>query len=451
MKILLLSGGSGRRLWPLSNRIRSKQFLKLLSMENNQYESMLQRVCRQLDSVGLLSSTHIITTQDQVEIIHNQLENHIPIISEPVPKGTFSAISLAVTSFNTTLLTNLEECVCVLPVDIFVELSFYQLVTETPHFLQKSKADLAHIGVKPRFSSDQFGYIVPDIKKTDDYYHIGHFIEKPSPKKALQLIKKNALWNCGVYVFSIRFMLQFLKDKGLPTHHNDMLENYDELPNLSFDHVVAEESNRSIVIPYQGEWDDIGTWGAISKQMKSYAVGPCELTADTVNTHIINELSQPIHVIGISDSMIVAGPDGILVANKKRSSEVKKLITDVPPRYAEKRWGSYKVLEESITSEGKHSLTKVVNVLPGRNISYQFHQERKEIWTVISGTGEIILNDQLSRIKAGDVFQIPQGSKHAVKADTSLQFIEVQLGSKVLEEDITRITYSWEEAVRFCK
>ncbi|MFG6494875.1 sugar phosphate nucleotidyltransferase [Fictibacillus sp. UD] len=452
MKILLLSGGSGKRLWPLSNQIRSKQFLKLLSTKNNKYESMLQRVCRHLDSVGLLSSTSIITCQDQVDMIYNQLENKVPLIIEPVQKGTFSAISLAITSFNSLPKTNVEDLVCVLPVDTFAEVSFYHLLKRIPHILQKSQADLAHLGVEPQFPSDQFGYIVPDrnTNKTDDNYQISHFIEKPSTNIALQLIKKNALWNCGVYVFSIRYMIQFLKHLSFPTDYDQMLKIYRELPDVSFDQMVAQQSKRSIVIPYQGQWDDIGTWGALSRHMKSHEIGPCKLSQDSVNTHIINELHQPICVIGISDSMVVAGPDGILVAPKKRSSDVKKFITDEPPRYVEKRWGNYRVLEKSITNEGKQSITKMINILPGCNISYQWHKERQEIWTIVSGTGEFILNNQLTSIKAGDVLQIAQGSKHAVKAVTPLQIIEVQLGSLLSEEDITRITYSWEEAVQLC-
>ncbi|KZE69016.1 hypothetical protein AWM68_01750 [Fictibacillus phosphorivorans] len=450
MKILLLSGGSGKRLWPLSNQIRSKQFLKLLSTEKNKYESMLQRVCRHLDSVGLLTSTHIITCQDQEDLMNNQLDYPVPLIIEPVAKGTFSAISLAVTSFNSQPKSNVEEWVCVLPVDTFADLSFYHLLTQIPHILQNSKADLAHLGVEPQFPSDQFGYIVP-ANKTGDYYSISHFIEKPSTHIALQLIKKNALWNCGVYVFSIKYMLQFLKDLSLPTDYDQMQKIYGELPDISFDQMVAQKSNHSIVIPYQGQWEDIGTWGAFSKHMRSQVMGPGKLSQDSINTHIINELQQPIYVIGITDSMIVAGPDGILVANKEQSSVVKSFITDEPPRYVEKWWGNYKILEKSMTNEGKQSLTKIINVLPGCNISYQWHKERQEIWTIVSGTGEFILNDQLTSIKTGDVLQIAKGSRHAVKAVTPLQIIEVQLGSLLSEEDITRITYSWEEAVQLCK
>jgi mannose-1-phosphate guanylyltransferase len=163
MKILLLSDGAGRRLWPLSNQIRAKQFLKLLSREDNTNESMLQRVCRQLEEAGLFSSTYIITSQGQQDIIQNQVASPLPIISEPSQKGTFSAVSLAVAYLHSKEETGLDETICVLPVDVFADLFFFHLINKMPSILAKSLAELAHIGVEPDFPSDQLVYIVPGI------------------------------------------------------------------------------------------------------------------------------------------------------------------------------------------------------------------------------------------------------------------------------------------------
>jgi mannose-1-phosphate guanylyltransferase len=449
MRILLLSGGAGRRLWPLSNKVRSKQFLMLLSTEENKRESMLQRVCGQLDEVGLLSMTHILTSQDQEDLIRNQLEVPVQIISEPSQQGTFAAISLAVSYLHSKQDAGQNEKICVLPVDAFADISFFHLIKKIPSILTKSKADLVHIGAKPEFPSDQLGYIVPRItKKSEGYYPITYFIEKPEYRIAEELIGKNALWNCGVYGFSLKFMLQVLNKNGLSQEYDQLLAVYHKLPKVSFDVAVAEHNRRSIVVPYKGQWKDIGTWNAFSEQMDSRIIGPCKVSGNSSNTHVVNELSQPVHVIGISDSMIVAGPDGILVADKKKCSEVKAQITDEQPRYVEKRWGSYRIIEKSTSVYELQSITKIVNVLPNRNISFHLHQDRQEIWTVISGSGQVIVNNQLRTIKAGDVIQIPIGAKHAIKALTSLTFIEVQLGVNVSEKDIIRITYSWEEAIQ---
>ncbi|MFE1245264.1 sugar phosphate nucleotidyltransferase [Fictibacillus sp. NPDC058756] len=451
MKILLLSGGAGRRLWPLSNKVRAKQFLKLLSRENNRNESMLQRVCRQLEEVGLFSNTYIITSQDQQDLIQNQVAAPMPIISEPSQKGTFSAVSLAVAYLHSKQEAGLDETICVLPIDAFADLSFFHLINQMPSILAKSLAELAHIGVEPEFPSDQLGYIVPNItEQSNDYFQVTHFIEKPNMKKAAELIKKKALWNCGVYGFNMSFMLQLQKEKGISTQYDELLSVYNNLPKLSFDVAVAEHSKRSIVVPYSGQWKDIGTWKKISEHMPSTVTGRGMLSDDSINTHVVNELSQPVHVIGISDSMIVAGADGILVADKSRCAEVKLQHTKEMPRYVEKRWGSYKVLEKIDAADEQQSVTKFVNVLPNCNISLHVHHNRQEIWTILSGSGEVIVNSQLHSIKAGDVIQIPIGFKHSIKALTPLKFIEVQIGDEINENDILRITYSWDEAVQQC-
>jgi mannose-1-phosphate guanylyltransferase len=451
MKILLLSGGAGRRLWPLSNKIRAKQFLKLLSTDNNDKESMLQRVCRQLEAAGLISNTYIITNQHQKDLIQNQVAAPIPIISEPSQKGTFSAVSLAVAYLHSKQETGLDETICVLPVDAFADISFFYLINQMPSILAKSLAELAHIGVEPEFPSDQLGYIVPNItEQSNDFFQITCFIEKPNKKKAGELIKKKALWNCGVYSFKMSFMLQLLKDKGIPTKYDELLSVYNKLPKLSFDVAVAEHSRGSIVVPYSGQWKDIGTWKAISEHMPSTVTGRGMLSGGSINTHVVNELSQLVHVIGISDSIIVAGTDGILVADKTRCAEVKLQHTNEMPRYVEKRWGSYKVLEKIDAADEQQSVTKFVNVLPNCNISLHVHQNRQEIWTILSGSGEVIVDSQLHSIRAGDVIRIPIGCNHSIKAITPLMFIEVQMGVEINENDILRITYSWDEAVQQC-
>ena len=451
MKILLLSGGSGKRLWPLSNQVRSKQFLKLLKTEDGIYESMIQRVCRQLDSMGLLPSTYIVTCQNQVDIIKNQIGTQLEIICEPIQRGTFPAISLASTYLHSKLRVESDETICVLPVDSFVELDFYQLLKKIPNALNQSQTNLALLGVAPQFPSDQFGYIVPKLNSKEDYYPISHFFEKPDQNEAQKLIKKNALWNCGVFVFPLKFMLSYLKNKGLPTDYSKLLDIYEQLSLISFDYEVVERTPKSIVIPYNGVWKDLGSWSAFAEQFENKIIGKGEVSEDSIDTHIVNELSLPIHVIGISSSIIAASPDGILIAAKLKSSEIKQVIKNNRPMYEEKRWGSYRVLDQFMTDDGMESLTKMIKVMPGKNISYQSHNLRQEIWTVLSGTGEFILNEQFCSIHSGDVLKIPAGAKHAVKSITHLEIIEVQLGTRIDEEDIIRHTDSWEEAMKQCK
>jgi mannose-1-phosphate guanylyltransferase len=451
MKILLLSGGSGKRLWPLSNQVRSKQFLKLLKNENGIYESMIQRVCRQLDSNGLLSSTYIVTCQNQVEIIKNQIGDSINIICEPMQRGTFPSISLASTFLFSILQTDLDEIIIVLPVDALVEETFYQHIKIMPHILNESKANLALVGVPPQFPSNQYGYIVPEKLNQKTYDQISQFIEKPDESEAKKLIKKNALWNCGVFAFPLKFILSTLRSKGLPIDYQQLLQIYKELSTISFDYEVAEKTPHSIVVPFNGSWKDVGSWLSMTEALEDKIIGMGSISEDSTETYVINELALPIHVIGISKSIIVAGHDGVLIADKNKSKNIKSMIKSNPPMYEEKRWGSYRVLSRSLTVEGMETQTKILKVTPGKNTSYQTHNLRQETWTIISGTGEFILNDHCFPIHAGDTLVIPKGVKHGVKAITPLEIIEVQLGTKVDEEDIIKYTDSWEDAIKQCK
>ncbi len=445
MKILLLAGGVGKRLWPLSNHVRSKQFLKLLRNDHDQLESTIQRICRQLDSLGLLDSTSIITCQDQVEIIRNQIGDDVQLICEPYQKGTFASIALASTFLHSKFLIEPDETICVLPADCFADASFFQLINLFPNCLRLSRAKLSLIGVPPTFPSNQFGYIVPNMNQPAQYYPIEQFIEKPDPTLAQTLINKQALWNCGVFAFPLTFILEYLKDKGMSVDYQQLLASYQQLPTISFDHEVVEKTSDTVVIPFYGLWKDLGSWSSITEQLDLNIMGKGNLSTDSTNVHIVNELSLPIHVIGLSNSIIAASPDGILIADKKQSHRIKEMTKDELPMYVEKRWGIYQILYQKRTEQGEESLTKLIKVESGRNMSYHSHCWRKEIWTVLSGCGEFILDDQLFLIHSGDVLKIPVGAKHGVKAIAPLELIEVQIGSNLDENDIICYADSWEE------
>ncbi|WP_047153286.1 sugar phosphate nucleotidyltransferase [Aneurinibacillus tyrosinisolvens] len=452
MKIILLAGGSGKRLWPLSNEIRSKIFLKLLKTENGGRESMIQRVCRQLDAAGLLPSTQIVTHQSQIEIMRNQIGDAMPIISEPYKRGTFTAVALATAYLHSKVHANTDEIVCVIPVDLFAESSFFTIVNKLPDILAHSGAELALLGTIPKSPSSQFGYIVPETNRAMDYYPVARFVEKPTERKARNLIKKNALWNCGIFAFSMKFMLSQLEKRDLPLSYEEMVTRYERLPELGFDYEVVEKTRHTVVVPYHGTWNDLGSWNALTNNLETNVIGSGHISNDSVNTHVVNELSHPIHVIDVSNIIVAASMDGILVASKKNSNRIKQIIDNAyqRPLYEEKRWGTYSVLDHSRTEKETETLTKKIKLLPGKNISYQLHHKRSEVWIIISGFGQFILNDKLYSIKTGDVLQIPVGAKHGVKAITPLEFIEVQIGTELVEEDITRLAMTWEEAIQYC-
>ncbi|MGZ0087184.1 sugar phosphate nucleotidyltransferase [Geobacillus icigianus] len=453
MEIILLSGGSGKRLWPLSNDARSKQFLKVLENQNGQLQSMVQRVWRQLGNVGLADSAVIATSKSQVDMIQSQLGQSVPIIIEPMRRDTFPAIALASAYLYSVEGIDLNEVVAVLPVDPYVEDRFFDRVKDLEETVLVSGADLALIGVEPTYPSSKYGYIVPTSQSSDgDYLRVSHFREKPTEDKAAALIKQGALWNCGVFAFKLDYLISLLQEKGFPVQYDELVKQYDRLPKISFDYEVVEKTEHIVVLPYDGYWKDLGTWNTLTEEMATNQIGK-GVVADSENTHLINELDLPVTVLGVSNVIVAVSPDGVLVADKAKSPKIKELVNgfDQRPMYEERRWGWYRVLDYTRFEDGREVLTKRIGIAAGKNLSYQMHRYRSEVWTIIRGEGEFALNGEIRSVKPGDVLEIPVGAKHGIKAMTDLELIEVQTGTPLIEEDIIRIYMSWDEVEQFCR
>lgn len=452
MKLVLLSGGSGRRLWPLSNETRSKQFLKLIQTDSGEPESMVQRVWRQLASYQWTNEVYIATNSAQAELIHSQLGEEVPLILEPQKRDTFPAVSLAVTYLRSRVGVDPDEVVIVMPVDACVEETFWEKISDLAEAVAQAGADLALIGAKPTCASTQYGYIVPE-KKTGKkagpsfYQKVARFQEKPTLAQAQTLLKQNAMWNCGVFAFRLGYMIEELRRRGLPDQYQPFYEQYAEMTPISFDYEVVEKAEKVVVVPYDGCWKDLGSWNALTEEMSAHKMGRVILDEESVNTHVINELEIPIVSIGLSDMLIAASMDGILVTSKVKSHLVKEMPLDWGgrPMYEEKRWGSYRVLHVRRVDEHTEVLTKALLLYAGKNLSYQYHRHRSEVWTIISGEGEFVLDGKLTRVAPGDVLKIPVGARHALRATRELELIEVQIGSRLTEEDIVRLAMTWEE------
>jgi len=452
MKLVLLSGGSGKRLWPLSNDARSKQFLKVLENKNGELQSMVQRVWGQLKNVGLADSAVIATSKSQVDMIQSQLGQEVPIIIEPMRRDTFPAIALASVYLYSVEGIRLDEVIAVLPVDPYVEDRFFHRVKDLEETILTSGTDLALIGVEPTYPSAKYGYIVPASKSSDSVYlRVSHFTEKPTEEKAAELIEQGALWNCGVFAFKLDYMISLLKEKGFPIQYEELLKQYERLPKISFDYEVVEKTKHIVVLPYEGYWKDLGTWNTLTEEMATEQIGK-GIIADSENTHLINELDIPVTVLGVSNAIVAVSPDGILVSDKAASPRIKELVNDFDqrPMYEERRWGWYRVLDYTKFEDGREVLTKRIGVAAGKNLSYQMHRHRSEVWTIIKGEGEFALDGEIRFVKPGDVLEIPVGAKHGIKAITDLEFIEVQTGTQLIEEDIVRIYMTWEEVEQHC-
>lgn len=450
MKLVLLSGGSGKRLWPLSNDARSKQFLKVLENENKEMESMVQRVWGQICAVGLDQSTVIATGKQQLDILQSQL-GQVPIIVEPERRDTFPAIALAAAYLYSLKQVDLNETVCILPVDPYVEDRFFERIRDLEDVLNRTDAKIALMGVTPTIPSSKYGYIVPEQGSGDDSHsRVARFTEKPTEEKAKALIADGALWNCGVFAFKLGYLIGLLLERGVPIRYEDLQQDYGKLAKISFDYEVVEKESDIVVIPYDGYWKDLGTWNTLTDNMGASVIGNGILSEDSNNTHLVNELDIPVTIIGIHNAIVAVSPDGILVSDKNASPRIKDMVVpNQRPMYEERTWGWYRVLDYS-KSRDSEVLTKRVCLKAGKHLSYHYHTERTDTLTIVSGEGELVLNEELYILKPGDVFRIPAGSYHGLRAATDMEFIEIQQGDSVKEEDEIDLYGTWEEMEFHC-
>lgn len=434
MKIVLLSGGSGKRLWPLSNEIRSKQFLKVVKSEKNVIESMVQRVYRQLSAATDTTIT-IATSASQVETIKNQLGEKVSVVVEPERRNTFPAIILSSAYLYFEKNCPLDETVLVLPVDPYVDDEYFRMLNTLDKVVRENVADIVLMGVKPTYPSEKYGYIIPEsVDKTAN--PVREFKEKPDVQTAAKYIEQGALWNCGVFAFKLSYLMDIVNSTIKCETFEDVLRQYGSFEKTSFDYAVVEKSESVAVVSYSGEWKDLGTWNTLTEVMGSKPIGDVVVTEDCVNTHVINELEIPVIVMGAKDMVVAASPDGILVADKEQSSYIKQYVDDrkTRPMFEERSWGEYKVLDFAVNEDGTKSLTKRKKIRAGKCIEYQSHQSRSEVITVISGKCVITINDRAHEAYAGDTYAVAEGVRHGLMAVTDTEIIEVQVGKELIAD-----------------
>ena len=433
MNIVLLSGGSGKRLWPLSNDIRSKQFIKLFKKEDGSYESMVQRVYRQIKSVDPDAVVTIATSKSQVSTIHNQLGEEVGISIEPCRKDTFPAIALSAAYLAEVRKINPEEPIVVCPVDPYVENEYFEALKGLSAQADKGEANIVLMGIEPSYPSEKYGYILP--VDNEEISEVKSFKEKPDIETAQKYILQGALWNGGVFAYKLKYILDKAHELIDFTDYFDLFHKYDTLAKISFDYAVLEKEDKIQVMRFAGQWKDIGTWNTLTESMEESTVGNAILNEKCENVHIINELSVPILAMGLHSVVISASPEGILVSDKEQSSYIKPYVDKIDRQimFAEKSWGSFRVIDIE-----NGSMTIKVTLNTGHKMNYHSHKERDEVWIVISGTGKTVVDNISQNIKAGDVITMRAGCRHTVMAETELKLIEVQIGREINIHDKER-------------
>ncbi len=447
MKIILLSGGSGKRLWPLSNDARSKQFLKLLKSPQGELESMVQRIARQISESAIEADITIATSESQYDSILNQLGYSVDVVTEPERRDTFSAIALSASYLIKEKKCDLDEVVVVMPSDSYVEAGYLETIAKMAETVENSSVDMVLMGITPTEPSTKFGYIVPNQDSlSSDLITVNRFTEKPNEERAKELISQGAVWNGGVFAFRLRYIASIIEKYIQADTFAEIRSRYAEFRKISFDYEVVEKAESIALVPYSGEWSDLGTWNSLTEKIEDETIGGVITDGECVNTHVINELNLPVVCLGIKDLVVATSPDGVLVSTKEASVNLKTYADSFKsrPMFEERRWGSYKVMGHEHFSDGYNALTKLLHLKAGKHISYQYHNNREEIWTFLDGEGELVVDGVVTAVKRGSVAHIKVGQKHAVRAITDLQIIEVQSGTELVEEDIIRLDWDWQ-------
>ncbi|SDB18819.1 sugar phosphate nucleotidyltransferase [Butyrivibrio sp. INlla16] len=432
MNIILLSGGSGQRLWPLSNDVRSKQFIKIFKDNSGDYESMVQRVFRQIVEVDPAANITIATSKTQVSAIHNQLGENVGISIEPCRRDTFPAIALASAYLHDVQKVALDEAVVVCPVDPYVDKEYFLTLEKLSKLAETGDANLTLLGIDPTYPSEKYGYIIPENKR--DVSKVVSFKEKPDVETAKDYISKGALWNGGIFAYKLSYLLEKAHEIIDFKDYQDLFDKYATLEKISFDYAVVEKESKISVMRFGGLWKDLGTWNTLTEAMEENVIGKAYLNEKCEGVHVINDMNIPIVVMGLKSAIVAASPDGILVSDKEQSSHIKPYVEKIeqPIMFAEKSWGSYRVLDVE-----KDSMTIKVTLNPGHSMNYHSHERRDEVWSIVRGVGKTIIDGEEQTVRPGDVVNMKAGQKHTIKNDSNeeLQLIEVQLGTDITVDD----------------
>lgn len=454
MKIIILAGGGGTRLFPLSRACYPKQFLKIAGEK-----SLLQQTVERFLIIAKQEEIVIVTNKDYIfhvqEDLHEIGAEKINIITEPTGKNTAPAIALAISYCKDCLNCCEDEILFVSPADHLIKPAekFAELLQQAEQVC-RDKNDIITIGVKPTKPETGYGYIQAAGKVADTVFYVKSFKEKPDKVTAEKyLAEGNYYWNAGMFMFSISRMETELEQyvpeiaKISQQGYENCINNFTEMPDISIDYAVAEKSTHMSVMPMQDiYWNDIGSFDSIAEVLadkNGNGIYGDVITADCQNTTILGS-DRLISGIGLKDLIVVDTPDSLLITEKGKSQEVKKVVEKLKKEHRKEAienrtmyrpWGSYTIL-----AEGEGYKVKRITIKPGAKLSLQMHYHRSEHWTVISGTGKLTLDDKVVIFKENESTYIPIAVKHRLEnpGQIPLSIIEVQNGRYLGEDDIVR-------------
>ncbi len=454
MKIIILAGGGGTRLFPLSRSCYPKQFLKI----TGKY-TLLQQTVQRFLGVVKQEDIVIVTNKDYIFHVKDNLEElnaeHAHIITEPVGKNTAPAIALAISYCKDILNCDDNEVLFITPADHLIKPieNFQKIILEAERLSTENKSIIT-IGIKPYSPESGYGYIEADKNISKDIYEVAAFKEKPDVEVAKQYLKNgNYYWNAGMYVFSIGVMTEELKKYASDIYELSKngfqfcFDNFAKMPDISIDYAVAEKSKEMLVLAMNDiYWNDIGSFDAMAEaekeNNKNVLIG--DVITESAENNMILSNNRLIAAIGVNNLIVADTPDVLLIVEKGQSQKVKNIVNKLKKQNRKevnenltmyRPWGSYTVL-----AEGEGYKVKRISIKPGAKLSLQMHYHRSEHWTVINGTGKLTLDDKEIIFRENESTYIPIGVKHRLEnpGQIPLTIIEVQNGKYLGEDDIVR-------------
>jgi mannose-1-phosphate guanylyltransferase/mannose-1-phosphate guanylyltransferase/mannose-6-phosphate isomerase len=454
---VILSGGSGTRLWPLSRRQYPKQFLPLVSNKTMVQETMLRlKGLKGLQQpIGVCNEDHRFMMAEQLR----EIDSHpSAIILEPVGKNTAPAVALA------ALTADPDDVLLVLPADHSISnVSVFQKAVEKANDLAE-KGFLVTFGIVPNSPETGYGYIKAGTSLAEGSFNVAAFIEKPEQAQAQEYLDSgNFYWNSGMFAFKAGKLLEELEKfqpaildvckKALSKSQRDIdfvrldKEVFMQCPDDSIDYAVMEKTDHAVVIPLDADWNDIGSWSALwevaDKDKHGNATSGDVVALNTKNSYLHSN-SRLITTVGVDNLVVIETEDAIMIANKDRVQDVKKIVDKLKTktRYevdAHKKvyrpWGYY----HSVDSGDRHQAKRIVDK-PGAKLSLQKHHHRAEHWVVVKGTATVTKGNEQLLLSENESTYIPLGVIHCLENQgvIPLEIVEVQSGSYLGEDDIVR-------------
>ncbi len=451
---IILAGGSGSRLWPLSRELYPKQLLNLVSNESL-LQTTFERLNYCMPKENIISTTntkHVANVRMQL----SELTENPIILGEPVAKNTAPAIVLATKYIMQKSAS--DPIILAVPSDLLIKDNekFVSTIKKGEKLAQKGY--IVTFGIKPDYPETGYGYI-DTAEKIGDGFKVKKFVEKPNLKTAKEYLKQNTFyWNSGIFMFKASTILnetvKHATEIAKVSEEFDFSEsnqipfiNFDKMPNISIDYAVMEKSDNIALVKLESDWYDIGSWQAIynvSKKDENGNVFVGHVLDQNSKNSFVYASSKLVTTIGLEDTVIVETEDAILACKKDKTQEVKQIYetlkkqndnTHLVHKTVYRPWGFYTVI-----AQGEGFLTKIIHVNPGQKLSVQSHNFRSEHWVILSGTAKVVLEGKELILSPGHSIDIPLKAIHSLQNpfDKDIEIIEVQKGDPLIEEDIIR-------------